>query len=297
MQIGDRSNSVNIGDRTSSVNVGDRTNTVNIDNSRNVDVDVNAKVNNQNIRGNTDYAYRRGGRYDAYLHGYADGARHSYYHNRYRRWDDYWTWRTATATITLGTVLATQPRYYSTVYYDNTVYYYSDGVYYVRDGNTYVVVAAPTGAVVQTPPPTYEVVYYDETNYIYANGTYYEETDEPADNLTEGQSTTEEEAAAEAEENADPDQLANAVEEPDPFEGEDPPEGVEEGEQEDPNPEANYKVVSAPVGAIVSMLPEDAEEIPVGEDTYYRYVDTWYKPFYSGEDIVYMVVEKPAEAA
>ena len=50
----------------------------------------------------------------------------------------------------LGVVLATQPRYYSTVYYGGTVYYYSDGVYYHRTGSTYVVVPAPTG-VVQRP--------------------------------------------------------------------------------------------------------------------------------------------------
>ena len=44
----------------------------------------------------------------------------------------------------------------------------------------------------------------------------------------------------------------------------------------------------------MTVLPEDAEKVTVGEADYFVYNDTWYQPFYSGETAVYVVVEKPA---
>ena len=55
----------------------------------------------------------------------------------------------------------------------------------------------------------------------------------------------------------------------------------------------NVAVVAPPMGASVSALPDDAKKTTVGSDTYYVYTDTWYKPFYSGSDVVYMVVGEP----
>jgi hypothetical protein len=45
------------------------------------------------------------------------------------------------------------------------------------------------------------------------------------------------------------------------------------------------------------MLPEDAKEQKIGDDTYFVYAGTYYKPFYSGDDVVYMVSAMPAGAA
>jgi hypothetical protein len=52
-------------------------------------------------------------------------------------------------------------------------------------------------------------------------------------------------------------------------------------------------VIAPPVGATVPSLPEGTEERTVGKDTYFVYADTFYKPFYSGSDVVYMVVADP----
>jgi hypothetical protein len=237
-----------------------------------------------------------GNRYSGYRAGYAHGTRHAYYHNRYNHWEDYWKWRTVAGAITMGVAIASQPRYYSTVYYGDSVYYYSDGVYYTRTGSTYVVVPAPTGAVVQTPPPTYETVVYNNTNYYYANGTYYQETDKPADNLTAEQSKTEAAAAEKAAENPDPAAVADAVEDPDPFEGETPPEGVKEGEQTDEDPAVNFVVVAPPIGATVSVLPEGTVKKEVDGRKYFEYAGTWYKAYYSGDTVIYMVVGEPEGA-
>lgn len=38
---------------------------------------------------------------------------------------------------------------------------------------------------------------------------------------------------------------------------------------------------------------EYPEEKKVGTDTHFVYSDTWYKPFYSGDDVVYMVSPSP----
>ena len=48
-----------------------------------------------------------------------------------------------------------------------------------------------------------------------------------------------------------------------------------------------------PVGATVKALPEDAEKVKRGDETFFKYGDTWYRPFYSGSDVVYMVTEAP----
>ena len=57
--------------------------------------------------------------------------------------------------------------------------------------------------------------------------------------------------------------------------------------------EAEFTVVEPPVGGIVPSLPEGAEKKTVGDADYFVYTGTFYKPFYSGADVVYMVVLDP----
>ena len=62
----------------------------------------------------------------------------------------------------------------------------------------------------------------------------------------------------------------------------------------DPDPKTNYKVTAPPIGASVKDLPKSAKETTVDDKKYYTYQDAYYKPFYSGSDVVYMVVAKPS---
>ena len=55
----------------------------------------------------------------------------------------------------------------------------------------------------------------------------------------------------------------------------------------------NYKVVKPPVGATVSYLPEEATKETVNGKKYFVYADTYYRPFASDGETIYMVVEKP----
>ena len=52
-------------------------------------------------------------------------------------------------------------------------------------------------------------------------------------------------------------------------------------------------VVEPPVGAIVPTLPDGAEQKTVGGADYFVYAGTYYQPFYSGSNVVYMVAEDP----
>ncbi len=198
----------------------------------------------------------------------------------------------------MGVYAITQPHYYTPVYYRSAVYYYSDGVYYQRRGSTYVVVPAPVGAVVASPPPTYETVTTTDSNnvtnnYYYANGTFYEETADPADLPTDDQWAEEQQAAAEAAKLVTDEQRSEAIDFPeDEAYGDTPP-----GRLADEHPEENYRVVPPPLGATVTALPEDAEEKTVGDDTFFVYAGTWYKPFYAGDDVIYMVSANPEEQA
>jgi hypothetical protein len=79
----------------------------------------------------------------------------------------------------------------------------------------------------------------------------------------------------------------------------DKPADVEEYSDEslaDEDPDSNYEVVAPPIGATVTELPDEAEGIHAGGELYYHFAGTWYKPFYSGADVVYVVVEEPQGA-
>ncbi len=58
----------------------------------------------------------------------------------------------------------------------------------------------------------------------------------------------------------------------------------------------NYKVVRSPVGATVPYLPEESKEQTVKGKKYFYYQGTYYKPFSSEGETIYMVVEDPTKA-
>ena len=57
--------------------------------------------------------------------------------------------------------------------------------------------------------------------------------------------------------------------------------------------EYNYEVVGPPVGATVPYLLEEADEQRVSGKTCFSYEGTYYQPFASEGETIYMVVEDP----
>ncbi len=55
----------------------------------------------------------------------------------------------------------------------------------------------------------------------------------------------------------------------------------------------NYEVVAPPVGATVPYIPEKADEKMIGGKKYFVYADTYYRPYASDGETIYMVVENP----
>jgi len=70
---------------------------------------------------------------------------------------------------------------------------------------------------------------------------------------------------------------------------------VQEPEEEGGDP--TFKTVEAPIGAKVDYVPDGAESKTIDGIVYFVFNDTYYRPFYSGSDVVYMVVENPEGAA
>lgn len=56
----------------------------------------------------------------------------------------------------------------------------------------------------------------------------------------------------------------------------------------------NYEVVEPPIGATVPYLPEEAEEQRINGRKYFVFEATYYQPFSSEGETIYMVVERPA---
>lgn len=206
---------------------------------------------------------RRSGARAGYRAGYSRG-RYNGWHDARR---DYRRWRTVTGLFKLGVYAATRPKQTTTVVVTGTTYYYSGGVYYVQQGSGYVVVSAPPGAVVYSVPTYTTTVYVDTTEYLYVNGTYYVPTTKPAEQPPPPPPDT---TTADATESEDPSDI--------PM--------IEDNEQ-------NYEVVAPPPGATVPYLPEEADEETVNGKTYFVHADTYYKPFASDGDTIYMVVENP----
>ena len=180
--------------------------------------------------------------------------------------------------IRTGIYLATRPTYSTIVVIYGETYYYAGGVYYARRGSRYIVVRAPRGGVVYSLPRTTTVVYVGEAPYYYYGGTYYVTTVEPAE-------------APEAEETADTNVNVNVTltSQTTTENG----ETVELATLAEDDTEENYKVVAPPVGATVPYLPEEATEKAVSGKRYFVYEDTYYRPFASDGETIYMVVEDP----
>ena len=205
--------------------------------------------------------------------GYRAGYHHGR-HDAYHHWEDarrdYYRWRTLTGLVKLGAYYSSRPKTTSTVVVTGTTYYYAAGVYYVQSGSGYVVTSAPPGAVVYAVPTHTTVVYAGTTPYYYVNGAYYVQTDAPAQ--APPQETTV---------NVNVSTGSDASEH----------EGVASVEMIDD--EENYEVVAPPVGATVPYLPDEAEEETIDDKSYFVYADTYYKPFVSDGETIYMVVEDP----
>lgn len=201
------------------------------------------------------------------------GYRAGYRHGRYNSWHnarrDYYRWRTVTGLFKLGVYAATRPKQTTTVVVTGTTYYYAGGVYYVSSGSGYVVVSAPPGAVVYSVPTYTTTVYVGTTEYLYVNGTYYVPTTKPAEQAPPPPAGT---ATADATESEEPSDIP-----------------MIEDDQ-------NYEVVAPPPGATVPYLPEEADEETVNGKTYFVHAGTYYRPFASDGETIYMVVEDPYAA-
>ena len=55
----------------------------------------------------------------------------------------------------------------------------------------------------------------------------------------------------------------------------------------------NFKVVAPPIGATVPYLPEEATQKTVKGKKYHLHEGTYYRPFASEGETIYMVVEDP----
>ncbi len=185
-----------------------------------------------------------------------------------------------------GVYLATRPRYSTTVIVTGTTYYYAGGIYYVHQGGRYVVVSAPYGGVVYAVPTTTTIVYVGEQPYYYDGGTYYIVTNKPAEKpdpteiTVNVNVTTGEDGALRT--------ITSTATTADGEEVELPPVPVDD--------EQNYEVVQPPVGVTVPYLPDSAQEETVGGKKYLVYEDTYYRPFASDGETIYMVVENPNQA-
>ena len=55
----------------------------------------------------------------------------------------------------------------------------------------------------------------------------------------------------------------------------------------------NYEVVAPPVGATVPYIPDEADEETINGKAYFVDDGTYYRPFASDGETIYMVVEDP----
>jgi hypothetical protein len=203
--------------------------------------------------------------------GYRAGRYDARYAARKDAWRDYRRWRTVNHLLRLGAYYATRPRSSTTIVVSGSTYYYCGGVYYASSGAGYVVVSAPVGAVVHAVPTYTTVVYAGATPYYYSGGTYYVATSQPAPQPPPAETHVNVNVSVEAA-------------------GDGAEEFPEVPMTED---EHNYEVVAPPVGATVPYLPDEADEETVGGKMYLVYDGTYYQPFQSEGETIYMVVEDP----
>ena len=132
--------------------------------------------------------------------------------------------------------------------------------------------SAPPTVVVHSVPITTTVVYVGSTEYLYYNGTYYVTTSEPAPQPPPGKTSDEVTVEASGKEGGQTQELPEMIESP-------------EGE--------NYKVVAPPVGATVPYIPQESDEEMIGGKKYFVYEGTFYRPYASDGETIYMVIENP----
>ena len=125
---------------------------------------------------------------------------------------------------------------------------------------------------------------YTGTTYYYANGTYYV--------ASGGQYTVVPAPVGVVVEN--PPVEVNVVVVNDVEYGYSNGAYYEAEAAKDENSDPTFKVIAPPIGATVTELPGGAEKQTVGKQDYFVYDETWYQPFYSGSNAVYVVVKKPA---
>jgi len=178
--------------------------------------------------------------------------------------------------IIAGTYWATYPRYSTTVVVAGGTYYYWGGCYYRRAGSGYIIVDPPPSAVVYAIPLSATPVYVGSSPYYYYGGTYYMPTEKPAD-VPKG-----EEAVVIA--NVSSDASGNNTKQ----ETMETPEMTQD--------DSNYEVVTPPFGATVPYLPDEAESKIIEGKKYFIFEETYYRPFSSDGETIYMVVEKPVRS-
>lgn len=171
-------------------------------------------------------------------------------------------------------------RYWSNYRYDHYHYWHDDD----NDAAWALFAGLAIGAFVASLPPRYETVTVAGSPYYYADGTYYQASGDQYEVVPAPVGATVENA---------PSQVTNVYVNGEEY-------GYANGAYYDVEPPADdqseptFDVVAPPIGATVPELPADAEKQTVGDQDYFVYADTWYKPFYSGSDVVYMVVEAPS---
>ena len=127
------------------------------------------------------------------------------------------------------------------------------------------------------------VVYVGSTPYYYDGGTYYVATAAPAQ--TPPPQTTQTSTRTTTQTSTTTASSSSGQESLDDI-------PMTEGEGDE-----NYEVVEAPVGATVPYLSDEAKDTTVDGTKYYVDNDTYYRPFASDGDTIYMVVEDPHKKA
>jgi hypothetical protein len=163
--------------------------------------------------------------------------------------------------------------------------YYGHGYHGSYWGNDAWAWAAFTGlaigVLIATLPPRYETVVVTGTTYYYANGTYY---------ILVGNQYQVVPAPVNVVVVNPPAEISVVTVDDTQYGYSNGAYYVAEAPAEDTG-DPTFRVIAPPVGATVTELPEDAEKRSAGGQDYFVYNDTWYQPFYSGSNAVYVVVE------
>jgi hypothetical protein len=191
-------------------------------------------------------------------------------------------YRTVNNLIRLGARVLTMPRYHTTVVVSGSSYYYVGGIYYVKRGGAYVIVSAPPGAIVYSVPTTTTVVYASSTPYLYYSGAFYVTTTTPAPQPPP--KTKADDTIKVAKTGSTPAGKDAGV-------SQELPKMIKSTKDE------NYKVTAPPVGATVPYIPTEADSKTIGGKKYFVYSGTYYRPFASDGETIYMVVADPNKPA